>query len=249
MRCLTPIPGRANASDPGWSLQSRRSRGLRPLVVDDQPDRSVDERRKRLNELHRQAEGVGGAMPRAPPREVALYRRTVFAGRLGDGPDQLNAGRSVALKPLVRRRPADDRTKDDGKHQNSGKEFTSFEEERRRTFPAAPDNLGRRGDTTAPHQRTAGAGEHAERLISDRRPNHVTLYTCPGGRLECVIYSRCRLGPPRRTAPASESGGAATRMSSQHDWARLTAAAKARSSIGLRFEETEWLDIALPCIL
>lgn len=241
MRCLTPIPGGADASDPGWSLQSRRARGPRPLVIDDQPDRSVDERHERLDELHRQVEGVSGAMARAPPREVALCRRTVFAGRLGDGPDQLNAGRSVALKPRVRRRPAYDRTKDDGKHQDSGQEFTSVEEarRRRRTFPAAPDNLSRRADTTVPHQQTAGAGEPAERLISDRRPNHVALYTCPGGRLECVIYSRCRLGPPRRTAPASEPGGAATRMSRQHDWARLAAAVKPRDSIGLRFEEAE----------
>ena len=92
---------------------------MRPLVIDDQPGRAVQERHSGLSNQRREAESVGCAMPGAQTWHFALSGLGWLARRLGDLTDGLNAGRDIALKQLMRTWPANERAEDHSEHQES----------------------------------------------------------------------------------------------------------------------------------
>lgn len=92
---------------------------MRPLVIDDQPDRAVQEWHSGLSNQRREAESVGCAMPGAQAWHFALSGLGWLARRLGDATDGLNIGRDIAFNQLMRAWPANDRAEDDGEHQES----------------------------------------------------------------------------------------------------------------------------------
>lgn len=100
---------------------------MRPLVIDDQPGRTIHERHSRLSNHRRQAERVGCTMPSAQAWHAALSGLGRLARRIADVADGLNAGRDIAFKQMVRSWPANDRAEEDREHQESRQNLPNVE--------------------------------------------------------------------------------------------------------------------------
>ncbi len=179
-----------SASGSGWPLQPRRTRHLRPLIVQHRPTRPNHGHQDLLGRWAGHGERVGHAVACTHPSEDKLLGQFLACRRFGGLKQRLRRGRGHKLSRFVRRgashcgRQTNQHGQGPGQHNVRPGMWP-----RGSALATLPAHLTLHNARRFSPPHGGGLRACPEGPAADRRPDHSGLYSRPAAEGECVIVS------------------------------------------------------------